>query len=91
MNKDIPAFPVSALDKKGRPHNFSLGMTLRDWFAGTLISGYLAGGYKPAEAERDSDGRFNFPNESIAEKAYQLADAMLAEREKPRGELKPEN
>lgn len=49
------------------------GMSLRDWFAGHALAGLLVG--------RD----FGLMNEAlereIAEKAYDLADAMLTDRE----------
>lgn len=52
------------------------GMTLRDWFAGQalgIMNTALDQGYwSPGEN----------PNKEIAEAAYQIADAMIAEREK---------
>lgn len=50
----------------------STGMTLRDWFVGQALNGWLAsfGQYETAGAEQ------------VAEFAYATADAMLAEREK---------
>lgn len=47
------------------------GMTLRDWFAGQYVSGIHAGG----ATFRDG--------QNVAEEAYSVADAMLAERAKP--------
>jgi hypothetical protein len=44
------------------------GMELRDWFAGMALQGYLA--------TNDSDLR----SDSVSQKAYEYADAMLAAR-----------
>lgn len=46
----------------------ALGMTLRDWFAGKAMQGMLAA------AE-------NYQTSELAMYAYQVADAMLKERE----------
>lgn len=47
------------------------GMTLRDWFAGLALQGICASG--PGS---------QWSNEMLAQEAYRLADAMLAQREK---------
>lgn len=52
------------------------GMSLRDWFAGQALTGMIA--YAAAR-----EGAFLF--DAIAEDAYILADAMLAERMKEEG------
>lgn len=44
------------------------GMTLRDWFAGQALAGIL-------------DRTYGIPVSIIAERSYQMADAMLAARE----------
>ena len=46
----------------------SEGMTLRDYFAGQALLGFVQGGV--------------YASENCAKVAYMLADAMLAEREK---------
>ena len=48
------------------------GMSLRDWFAGQAVSGMLA-------SEVD-DSTYN--PDAAAERAYEIADALLEEREK---------
>lgn len=48
------------------------GMTLRDWFAGQAMAAYLS---RP-----DAD---NDPYAAVASYAFDMADAMLAERSKP--------
>lgn len=49
------------------------GMTLRDWFAGQVMSGFCA------------DPNCAASSEELAESAYAFADAMLAERERRDG------
>ena len=44
------------------------GMTLRDWFAGQALAGML-------------DRTYGIPVIIIAERSYQMADAMLAARD----------
>ena len=68
-------------------------MSLRDWFAGQALIGFLADGSQrkvakaiseSAEAALIQDDRAKTAiiNELIAEGMYSLADAMLAERSK---------
>lgn len=58
-----PAFPTTMpLDGWGDPNK---GMSLRDWFAGQAIAGYIATGDKMSA-------------HAVAREAYMLADAMLA-------------
>lgn len=63
-----PAFPVGSGQWKDFP-----GMTLRDWFAGQALAGwlaYFAGTSSPMKPE------------NMALESYQFADAMIAERDK---------
>lgn len=63
------AFPASA-DGFGNFLKGTPGMTLRDWFAGRALTGYIAAsdfGYMTAQ--------------EVAEHCFATADAMLAERE----------
>jgi hypothetical protein len=59
------AFPAKPYEANGHI-TYQEGMTLRDWFAGQLISGIMARQY--SEPTRH------------AAIAYEYADAMLAER-----------
>lgn len=59
-NDGGPAFPATG----------TVGMSLRDWFAGQALAGMLA------------DSNLDHPSEVYAERVYLLADAMLAERAK---------
>ena len=65
VNKDDggPAFPV--VTATIRHYN---GMSLRDWFAGQALAGWLAGETTPDD-------------HSAARYAYAVADAMIAARE----------
>ena len=71
------AFP-SAIPAKGRTVH-APGMSLRDWFAGQALAGMCA------NSEWVND--FNYSNsiECTAERAYSMADAMLAARAKEPG------
>ena len=55
------------------------GMSLRDWFAGQALMGWLAN--RPNAAELPTD--VSVP-EVLARLSYGLADAMIAERQKER-------
>lgn len=68
------AFP-SVLDKNSIAH--AHGMTLLDWFAGQAMSALITDRHYLEECrEEGSDW-----NRNIAEAAYQIADAMLSERD----------
>ena len=64
-NDGGPAFPHETYNGIPVPGS---GMTLRDWFAGQALAGFLA---------RSNDGS---PSETALD-AYDMADAMLAARE----------
>lgn len=73
-----PAFPVDQIverDEKGRMHGHeisSAGISVRDYFAGKALCGYLASvnqDFEPAEYAT-----------TIARDCYILADAMLMAR-----------
>jgi hypothetical protein len=71
MDNSGPAFPFNYIESPGFYNNdpemmTHTGMSLRDWFAGQALS-------KIASE--------HFPNAS-AQKAYELADAMIKERER---------
>lgn len=68
-----PAFPETRWDDIHRRDVQWSGMSLRAWFAGQALAGPAMG-----MAMLDSDGEY-VSAESIAETAFLLADAMLAE------------
>ncbi len=73
MQKDnSPAFPVGWRNQEGNLP--STGMTLRDYFAGQAITGLLFN--KKAFENTDMSAKW----------AYEIADAMLAERNTPNGQ-----
>lgn len=53
-------------------------ISLRDWFAGQAMPAVHAAAVIIAQ-----NGRGTMRPDEIAEEAYQIADAMLAERDKP--------
>lgn len=61
-----PAFPMPASEHSQGGHFEQYGMTLRDWFAGQALAVLAC----------------DFCAEEVAFRAYEYADAMLAERAK---------
>jgi hypothetical protein len=89
QNDGGPAFPVIAENGLGHVAD---GMSLRDWFAGQALAGFLADGSQRLVAEaieesadrvfiQDTKALAALANEAIARGVYALADAMLAARE----------
>lgn len=71
INDGGPAFPFAA--EYGHPAACG-GMTLRDWFAGQALTGFLA------SLEEHESAQFGEPSHA-AKTAFQYADAMIAARE----------
>ncbi len=74
MKDGGPAFPVlgmSRIGDQGIHQVFSGGMTLRDYFAAKAMQGIIANATCLGVAKE------------VADDAYIVADAMLAERDKP--------
>lgn len=69
-----PAFPIVLSEIEER------GMTLRDYFAAAALTGIFAGDGLAALLDNAKKGKDHDP--LIAFAAYELADAMLAERGK---------
>ena len=68
-----PAFPTDGESQIG-PSNWHVeGMSLRDYFAGQALAGLMAMPSLDLKAN----------NAQLAGVAYSLADAMIAERDKP--------
>lgn len=90
-----PAFPTFAIQFHQGPHGTSYtsavkdkdGMSLRDWFAGQAACA-LGSALNTIEGSRllikASSEHDALPAELIAVTAYQIADAMLAERSRHR-------
>ncbi len=78
INDGGPAFPCPVeFDPNGQlVSHGSFGMTLRDWFAGKALAGWLAsydsGFAHPVSTETEK---------LVAEQSYKMADAMLKARE----------
>lgn len=76
-----PAFPIQASEWRERGAD---GMTLRQWYAATLVSGLISDadtlmGVRSARGEKDL---CNY----LAKSAFELADAMIAFEENERKE-----
>lgn len=70
MNSE-PAFPTESAHQSGNTTWHFEGMTLRDWFAGQVLIGIAS--------RNDYDDWEQFENR--ARRAYQMAEAMLKQRE----------
>lgn len=85
QNDGGSAFPVVGMQQRANQEFlgvFQTGMTLRDYFAAKAMQGMCANG--------DADNYEDF--EDMAGVAYQMADAMLTERQKhPPGEVGQES
>ena len=68
-----PAFPVPVATPFGDGWMAIGGMTLRDWFAGQALVGWIASTRDPEASAWDATW--------WARKAYETADAMLKARE----------
>lgn len=68
-----PAFPIPLnAGETYKSHGPADGMTLRDWFAGKALMGFMASTSNPRRFHPDEDAAY----------FYALADAMLKERSK---------
>ena len=71
MNDGGPAFPVDMDGEEGYTQYRSVGISKRDFFAGMALIGELAA--DPNDKKTES---------LICQRAWNMADAMLKEREK---------
>ena len=79
-NDGGPAFPRTQWtgSEKNAAHRDVAGLSMRDWFAGQALAGIL-----PATDNESGRSAFTETEPSwIAQKAYELADAMLEARKK---------
>jgi hypothetical protein len=73
--KDKYAYPGERFSENGWKIGVGQGMTMRDWFAGQAMCGIQAGYWSNPSISGVSPTM-------CANEAYQVADAMLAERKK---------
>lgn len=85
-----PAFPMPAAEHSQGGHFEQYGMSLRDWFAGMALQGSHAVIVEAHKANKDGAKLYTAIhrgfNSTVAKCAYELADAMLAERAKEPGQ-----
>lgn len=80
MNNVKHAYPHQPVDPAGRASApFDGGMTLRDHFAGLVLSDCFQYSF---EARKSLPISVEKAQKQIAEACYDMADAMLAQREK---------
>lgn len=87
-----PAFPRTG-EGFGNELYDAPGMTLRDWFAGQALAGFLANGSQrlvneacieePDFLDMGPAKRMRIVNEQVAAGCFGIADAMLAARKQP--------
>jgi hypothetical protein len=70
MKRYIPAFPTQELNSDIATHPMSDGMTLRDYFAGQVLMGFM------------QQHALRFIPQDDANYCYRVADAMMEAREK---------
>ena len=68
----MKAYPYMHKHPTSGQTEIATGMDLRDWFAGKVLQGMLASGNLPK----------TMPDADIAECSYNLADAMMKQRNK---------
>jgi len=75
-----PAFPCHTNPRPGTLSDAPQGMTLRDYFAAAAMAGYLQDreSVKYIRAKADAEGIS--PTDYLAGGCYEMADAMLKER-----------
>ena len=78
-----PAYPTTIENQPGE--HGRKGMSLRDYFAAKAMQGYLGNPWQ-AEQMDGMDESFSEQTAILAEASYKMADAMIAERNKRRGE-----
>jgi hypothetical protein len=79
-NTGGPAYPTSNYQKMvPLSTGYSEGMTLRDYFAAKAMQAFISA--YPCQAIDREDGGTPADHQSIAEDAYDVADAMLKARE----------
>lgn len=77
-NDGGPAFPRAAGQTErgfNRPQD---GMSLRDWFAGQALDALIEDICRPSEYE--TADKAEHPRQTVARRAYAIADAMLEAR-----------
>ena len=85
MNDGGPAFPRPCSDAVGHSEMWNdseKGMSLRDYFAGQALKGWLSNSETVQALEIVASRTSRTPAALSAQAVYGIADAMLAEREK---------
>lgn len=78
-NNGGPAFPIPLLEGETF-HGNANGMSMRDWFAGMTLQGFMANTSMLDYLDRQSDQTREHRIACVAILCYEYADAMLQER-----------
>lgn len=81
-NDGGPAYPFQERNGDGSHYHSHAGMSLRDWFAGKAVAGICANSVEFDNAMQIARGKNAHPADVLAKLAYDLADAMIAARQK---------
>jgi hypothetical protein len=81
INNNEPAFPAV-----GSYQQQFVGMSLRDWFAGQVAGEVYSTVIDVEATEKEGHEVYVFDPVATAKRAYAFADAMLALRNKAKGE-----
>lgn len=74
------AYPGRSFSPNGYPEGHSMGMSVRDWFAGQALAGFSANTAIFAANSQNGWDLVNASARDLADRAYWLADAMIAAR-----------
>jgi hypothetical protein len=80
--KAFPGTEAHWYDEGKTGETYHPGMTLRDYFAGQVLVGMLVDSKTLAAIKEVAEEDNKNPSETIASNCYELADAMLKERNK---------
>jgi hypothetical protein len=83
-NTGGPAFPVNAqIESTEHPHIWpETGMTLRDYFAAKAMQAMVSSPDMFLTTGREGKNLGLEPGDAVARAAYEIANSMLAERDK---------
>ncbi len=82
MNDGGPAFPNTGITESGTPFTEFQGLSVLDYFAGQALAGFLAGDLAKGHARISGPGSSTLSPVTVADLAYDMAAALIAERQK---------
>ena len=88
MSKDNggSAYPSQPINRHGERHSPNEGMSLRDYFAGQALMGMLSHEMGMNSLMQVCNGDPDLVHGVLAKEVYDMADAMIVEKEKEQNE-----